>query len=182
VQTFQNSYDTSSTKARRKTRGRYWLTFLVLGFTGARIGEVLLLDDTTDTDFRNAEIRLITLKRHYNSRKKNHTHIVPVPANVMAEVATYLAEFLEQRGRIFKLDQGNFRRAFYERAKEANIPKDLAHPHILRHTRAIELLRAGVTVTIVQDLLGHSALTTTAAYPRISGQEAKGILRKKGLI
>ncbi|CAD7775508.1 Tyrosine recombinase XerD [Candidatus Methanoperedenaceae archaeon GB37] len=63
---------------------------------------------------------------------------------------------------------------FYERAKEADIPKDLAHPHILRHTRAIELLRAGVPVTIVQDLLGHSALTTTAVYLRISGQEARG--------
>jgi molybdate transport system regulatory protein len=34
----------------------------------------------------------------------------------------------------------------------------------------------------VQDILGHSALTTTAIYLRMSGQEAKGILRKKGLI
>ena len=103
-------------------------------------------------------------------------------ASVTSEIATYLAEFPEQRGRVFKLDQGNFRRVFYERAKEADIPKDLAHPHILRHTRAIELLRTGVPVTIVQDLLGHSALTTTAVYLRISGQEAKGILREKGLI
>ena len=43
-------------------------------------------------------------------------------------------------------------------------------------------LRAGVPVTIVQDILGHSALTTTAVYLRMSGQEAKGILREKGLI
>ncbi|WP_456324098.1 tyrosine-type recombinase/integrase, partial [Desulfonauticus submarinus] len=61
-------------------------------------------------------------------------------------------------------------------------PRKLAHPHILRHTRAIELLRNGVPVTIVQDILGHSALTTTAIYLRISGQEAKGILKEKGLI
>ena len=52
--------------------------------------------------------------------------------------------------------------------KHNGIPKELAHPHILRHTRAIELLRAGVPVTVVQDLLGHSALTTTAVYLRIS--------------
>ncbi|MDL1970724.1 MAG: site-specific integrase [Candidatus Desulfofervidaceae bacterium] len=181
VSSFQDWYDTSPTRAKRKTRGRYWLTFLVLRFTGARLGEVLLLDDTTDIDFRNAEIKLITLKRH-NPKKKNHTRIVPVPANVTSEIATYLAEFPEQRGKVFKLDQGNFRRVFYERAKEADIPKNLGHPHILRHTRAIELLRAGVPVTIVQNLLGHSVLTTTAIYLRISGQEAKGILREKGLI
>jgi len=178
---FQHWYDSAPTEAKRRIWGRYWLTFLVLRFTGARIGEVLLIDDKTDIDFRQAEIRLVTLKRH-SPQKKSHTRIVPVPANVIAEIATYIAQFPQQRGRIFKLQQSNFRNCFYKRAKEANIPRDLAHPHILRHTRAIELLRAGVPVTIVQDLLGHSALTTTAIYLRISGQEARGILREKGLI
>ena len=178
---FQHWYDSAPTEAKRRIWGRYWLTFLVLRFTGARVGEVLLIDDKTDIDFRQAEIRLVTLKRH-SPQKKSHTRIVPVPANVIAEIATYIAQFPQQRGRIFKLQQSNFRNCFYKRAKEANIPRDLAHPHILRHTRAIELLRAGVPVTIVQDLLGHSALTTTAIYLRISGQEARGILREKGLI
>ncbi|MEA2067072.1 MAG: site-specific integrase, partial [Thermotogota bacterium] len=166
-------------------RGRYWLTFLMLKFTGARIGEVLLIDDTTDIDFRNAEIKLTILKRHNKSRKngkkRNTTRIVPVPANVTSEIATYIAEYPHMRGKVFKIYQSNFRRKFYELAKKAGVPKDLGHPHILRHTRAIELLRAGVPVTIVQDILGHSALTTTAIYLRMSGQEAKGILRERGL-
>ena len=181
VHAFQQWYDESPTRPKRRIRGRYWLTFLVLRFTGARVGEVLKINDKTDIDFRNAEIKLVTLKRH-NSRRRNSTRIVPVPASVTSEIATYLAEFPEQRERVFRLDQGNLRRVFYKRAEDANIPRDLAHPHILRHTRAIELLRAGVPVTIVQDLLGHSALTTTAVYLRISGQEAKGILKEKGLI
>ncbi len=176
---FQEWYDTSTTKTQRKSRGRYWLAFLVLRFTGARIGEVLSLDDKVDIDFRNAEIRLVTLKRR---NSKAQTRVVPVPGNVTSEIATYVAEFPERRGEVFKLDQGNFRRVFYERAKAVDIPKDTAHPHILRHTRAIELLRAGVPVTVVQDILGHSALTTTAIYLRMSGQEAKGILKDKGLI
>ncbi|MDO9530173.1 MAG: site-specific integrase [Syntrophales bacterium] len=176
---FQEWYDTSPTKAKRKSRGRYWLTFLVLRYTGARIGEVLSIDDKVDIDFRNTEIRLITLKRH---NSKVQSRIVPVPGNVTSEIATYVAEFPDQRGKVFKLDQSNFRQVFCERATTANIPREMAHPHILRHTRAIELLRAGVPVTIVQDILGHSALTTTAIYLRMSGQEAKGILRDKGLI
>jgi len=181
TQAFQRWYDETKTRGRRRFRGRYWLTYLVLRFTGARLGEVLRIDDTTDIDFRNSDIKLVTLKRRSKS-KKNHTRLVPVPSSVIAEIATYLAEFPEQRGKVFKLDQGNFRRIFYERAKEAGIPKELGHPHILRHTRAVELLRAGVPITIVQDILGHSALTTTAVYLRISGQEAREILREKGLI
>ena len=39
-----------------------------------------------------------------------------------------------------------------ELAEEAGIPKELGQPHILRHTRAIELLRAGVPVSIVQNI------------------------------
>ncbi|MBN2569983.1 MAG: site-specific integrase [Deltaproteobacteria bacterium] len=176
---FQEWYDTSPTKGKRKSRGRYWLTFLVLRYTGARVGEVLSIDDRVDIDFRNTEIRLITLKRH---NSKTQTRIVPVQGNVTSEIATYVAEFPNRRGSVFKLDQSNFRHVFYERAKAANIPREMAHPHILRHTRAIELLRAGVPVTIVQDILGHSALTTTAIYLKMSGQEAKGILKDKGLI
>ena len=181
TQAFRSWYDMDVKKAQKANRGRYWLTFLLLRYTGARIGEVLLIDDTIDIDFRNAEIRLVTLKRR-NKKKKNTTRIVPVPEKVISEIATYLAEYPNMRGKAFKLQQSNFRRKFYELAEEAGIPRKLAHPHILRHTRAIELLRNGVPVTIVQDILGHSALTTTAIYLRISGQEAKGILKEKGLI
>ena len=178
---YQRWFDKSPTKTKRRIRGRYWIAFLFLRFTGARIGEVLRLDDSIDINFREAEVRLITLKRRKLSRR-NQTRIVPVPHNIVAELATYIAEFPEQRGKVFKLDQGNFRRIFYQRAEEAGIPRELSHPHILRHTRAIEMLRAGVPVTVVQDILGHSSLTTTAIYLKISGWEAKEILRERGLI
>ena len=83
---------------------------------------------------------------------------------------------------LFRLKRTFFYRVFREHCEEAGIHKELSHPHILRHTRAIELLRAGVPVTVVQDLLGHSALTTTAVYLRISNAEAKRILRDRGVI
>jgi len=173
---FQDWYD-GSPAGRRKQRGRYWLTYLVLRFTGARIGEVLMLNDTSDINFREAEIRMPTLKRRQLAYRQ-----VFVPQSVVAEIATYLAEFPEMRGKVFRIYQSNFRRTFYERAKEAGIPRELAHPHVLRHTRAIELLRAGVPITIVQDQLGHAYLTTTAVYLKLSGQEAKQILRERGLL
>ena len=181
IATFQSWYDDKSiSDTKRRIRGRYWLVFLALRFTGARISEVINIKHE-DIDFRNAEIRLITLKRH-NPRKRGQYRIVPVPSNLTSEIANYIVEYPHMRDKVFKVDRSNFNKVFKERCLEAGIPKELAHPHILRHTRAIELLRAGVPVTIVQDLLGHSALTTTAIYLKISGQETKGILREKGLI
>ena len=82
----------------------------------------------------------------------------------------------------FRIDQATFRKTFYRLAKEAGIPKDLGHPHVLRHSRSIEVLRTGVPVTVVQDLLGHASLNTTAIYLKVSGIEAKQILRDRGLI
>jgi len=186
--TFQLWYDNAKTNGQRKTRGRYWLAYLVLRFTGARLGELLKIDDQTDINTRANEIRITTLKR----RKAQPKRIVPIPANVCSEIATYLMEFPEMRGKVFKLDQGNFRRVFYDRAREAGIMREtykengqkeiFPHPHSLRHTRAMELLANGVPVTAVQDLLGHSSLLTTAEYLRLSGQDIKGILQAKGMI
>jgi len=170
-------YESKEKHVRRQERGRYWLTFLTLRYTGARHGEVYKIDDKTDIDFRNYEIRIKTLKQ-----KKQQYRIVPVPAELISEIARYIAEYPEMKGKVFILNQTNFRKKFYEISAKANIPKERSHPHILRHTRAIELLRAGVPVTIVQNLLGHSALTTTAMYLRFSNAEARQILKEKGLI
>ncbi len=178
---FQSWFDQKAiSDTKRRIRGRYWLVFLALRFTGARISEVTNIKPD-DIDFRNAEIRLITLKRH-NPKKKGVYRIIPVPANLTGEIASYIAQYPHMKDKAFKVDRSNFYAVFQERCQEANIPKELAHPHILRHIRAIELLRAGVPVTIVQDLLGHSALTTTAVYLKMSGHEAKWIMREKGLI
>ena len=38
------------------------------------------------------------------------------------------------------------------------------HPHALRHTMAVELLREGASVRHIQLQLGHSDLSTAAAY------------------
>ncbi|WP_255592403.1 site-specific integrase [Thermosulfurimonas sp. F29] len=174
---FQAWFDSARTERERKRRARYWATFLVLRFTGARLGEVLAIQDDTDIDWRNAEVRIRTLKRRGEA-----TRTVFLPANVVAELSQILVAHPDLRGRLFKLDPANFRKVFRARAEEAGIPRKLSHPHILRHTRAIELIRAGVPLTLVQNLLGHASLTTTAVYLQIHPVEAKHILRERGLI
>ncbi len=176
---FKAWYESAPSAFTKKVRGRYWITFLLLRFTGARIGEILKVDDTIDIDFHQGEIR-ITITRETTVRRDPRR--IPVPKDVLSAIRGYLSEFPKMRGRLLALDQGNFRREFYRRAEEASIPRELSHPHILRHTRAIELLRAGVPLNVVQDLLGHTLSSTTAIYLERTEMAVEKILREKGLI
>ncbi|HOV85293.1 MAG TPA: site-specific integrase [Syntrophobacteraceae bacterium] len=163
----------------RRVRGRYWLSYLFLRFTGARIGEVLRLNDLADIDFDRNEVRI--LRSEYRNLR-NVLRTVPVPPLVTRQVLDYRDEFPGMRGRVFALDQGNFRREFYRRAQEADLPRDLSHPHILRHTRAVEMLRAGVPLTTVQELMGHVLSGTTALYLQRTEITVRKVLEDKGLL
>jgi site-specific recombinase XerD len=55
----------------------------------------------------------------------------------------------------------NFNRKYYQLRGKAGIDKDI-NLHALRHTFATLMLEAGVSLKIVQELLGHKRLPTTA--------------------
>lgn len=165
---------------RPKQRCRYWLVFLFLRYTGARVSEVLMIDEARDIDYRNSTVRLITLKRL--SKKKGQYRIVPIPNKLISEYLRMVKLYPKIEGRAFRVKRNNFFLIFRNLCLKAGIPKEIAHPHTLRHTRAIELLRAGIPVTAVQQLLGHASLNTTAMYLRYSNAEIQEMMKLKGLI
>lgn len=160
-------------------RARYLLLFLFLRFTGARISEVIGIDESRDIDFRRSEVRLPNLKK---IRHRGGGRIVPVPDRLIAEYLRLTRIHPEIEGKALKVKRNNFYIKFRELCKRAGIPEELAHPHILRHTRAIELVRAGVPISAVKSILGHSNLNTTAIYLHYSATEIRDILKLKGLI
>jgi molybdate transport system regulatory protein len=166
-------------KTRGVVRSRYWLVFLFLRYTGARITEVLSIDESRDIDFKNSTVRLITLKRI--NKAKQH-RVIPIPDRLISEYLRVVKLFPSIEQKAFKLKKNNFLIVFKKLCKKANIPDELAHPHVLRHTRAIELIRNGIPVTAVQTILGHSSLNTTAMYLKYSNTEIQAIMKAKGLL
>ncbi len=52
-------------------------------------------------------------------------------------------------------------------------------PHVLRHTKAMHLLRAGVNMIYIRDFLGHVDISTTEIYARIDAETKRKVFEEK---
>ena len=149
---------------------------VVLAFmynTGARVSEVAQLTV--------GDLQLDTRRRSYSLAtlvgKGGKTRQCPLwddTASALAELvdgrAATAPVFLNRQGRAFtrsglrKLVQRCAERAA---AQEPSLASKRVSPHIIRHTSATHLLRAGVDINTIRVWLGHAKLDTTAVYAEI---------------
>jgi len=138
--------------------------------TGLRVSELVSLD-VGDVDWGQREARV------WGKGDKERIVIIGRPA--LRVLRTYLQEarphlagerttpalFLNRRGG--RLSDRSVRTLVSEYARVAGIEQEVT-PHTLRHTFATHLLEGGADLRIVQELLGHSRLTTTQRYTHVS--------------
>jgi site-specific recombinase XerD len=131
---------------------------------GLRSREAVDLD-LRDVDFEQEQIHVLG--------KGGKERAVPLGEEAGHWVARYLREarpqlakgaenalFLSARGR--RLDTSTLRRL-------------LPHPHRLRHAFATHLLEGGADLRTIQELLGHSSLSTTQIYSHVDGRRLRRV-------
>ena len=131
---------------------------------GLRSQEAVALD-LGDVDFDQEQVRV--------RGKGGKERVVPLGEEAAFCVARYLQDgrpelargaenalFISARGR--RLDTSTVRRVF-------------AHPHRLRHAFATHLLEGGADLRTIQELLGHSSLSTTQVYSHVDAKRLRRV-------
>ena len=143
----------------------------VLYGTGIRASECAGLRED-DIDWQEQTIHVVG--------KGGHERTVPLNE----EVIHMLKQYRLARGPVKSSDTffrsreggGMSRNAVYERVRttgrKARIEKRVS-PHQLRHTFATHLIKAGVGLVTVRDLLGHRMITSTQIYIHLTAQDLR---------
>lgn len=137
--------------------------------TGARVSEVTGLD----VDDLDREERLVLLRG-----KGGKERIVPLGRPACEAVGAYLvrarpslatrggpALFVNARGG--RLSRQTLWNVVGAAARRAGLSQDIS-PHSFRHSFATHLLDGGADIRVVQELLGHSSVTTTQVYTLVT--------------
>jgi integrase/recombinase XerC len=133
--------------------------------SGLRVSELCGLD-LGDVDLRERRVRVIG--------KGNKERIVPLGDKAAEAITAYLAERGRSEERALLLSSRGKRlgvRAVQKMTKASGAlgaGRSDMHPHALRHACATHMLDGGADLRSIQEILGHSSLSTTQRYTHVS--------------
>ena len=152
-------------------RRRNKLILALLYSSGLRVSELVNLDiDSVDMNERTIRIR----------GKGEKDRIVLFDDKTKNLIEDYLAKRSDENEYLFINRCGNHLTPRYvqmmikDYARVAGIRKKVT-PHILRHSFATHLLKNGVDIRAIQQLLGHSNLSTTQIYTSVDMETLKNV-------
>ena len=154
------------------TNGRRDIAMLSLLYdSGARVQELV------DLSIKDIRLAWPAKVRLYGKGRK--TRDVPLMNQTTAVMRDYLAEQENERltadgeplfcnrvgKRLTRAGVSHLLNKYYQKTKN-HIPCSLEKisPHVLRHSKAMHLLQAGINIFYIKDLLGHADVSTTEIY------------------
>ena len=153
--------------------------------------ELLYASGLRISELANARLENLNLEERILrvTGKGNKTRLVPVGRRACDALAAYLSTerpklvkprsgseiFLSARGT--KLTTTRLWQIVKEHARRSGLDANI-YPHLLRHSFATHLLGNGADLRIIQEMLGHSDISTTQVYTHVDQHRLKAVHRK----
>jgi integrase/recombinase XerC len=131
---------------------------------GLRSKEAVGLD-LADVDFEQEAVRVLG--------KGGKERVVPLGEEAAHWLARYLRDGRPQLAR--GAENALFVSARGRRLDTSTLRRVIPHPHHLRHAFATHLLEGGADLRVIQELLGHSSLSTTQVYSHVDGRRLRRV-------
>jgi site-specific recombinase XerD len=131
---------------------------------GLRSHEAVGLD-LADVSFDQEQVQVLG--------KGGKERVIPLGEEAAYWLARYLREARPQLVR--GAENAFFVSARGRRLDTSTLRRMLAHPHRMRHAFATHLLEGGADLRTIQELLGHSSLSTTQVYSHVDGKRLRRI-------
>lgn len=153
--------------------------FELLYATGLRISELTHLKPT-DIDFENRLLRVMG--------KGKKERIVPFNNTARDILSSYYREmkktnktscdyiFVNMRGN--RITERSIERILQDSYQQVMQSEKRVYPHLFRHSFATHLLQRGANLRIIQELLGHSNLSTTERYTSLNFSDLLRVYKK----
>ena len=132
---------------------------------GLRSAEAVGLD-LVDVDFEQELI-------HVRHGKGGKDRVVPLGEEAAHWVALYLRDARPELAR--GANDALFISATGKRLDTSTLRRLVPHPHRLRHAFATHLLEGGADLRTIQELLGHSSLSTTQIYSHVDARRLRKV-------
>jgi site-specific recombinase XerD len=132
---------------------------------GLRSAEAVGLD-LGDVDFEQELV-------HVRSGKGAKDRVVPLGEEAAHWVARYLRDARPALAR--SANDALFLSARGKRLDTSTLRRLIPHPHRLRHAFATHLLEGGADLRTIQELLGHSSLSTTQMYSHVDAKRLRKV-------
>ncbi len=151
--------------AARSCSERDYLMVRVLWRSGIRINELLNLRPQ-DIEYHNHVLNVVKAKGGEQRR-------VPLDVITLAELRDYIhKDSIGKNGCLFPISQ-QWARELIKRYGQY-IGKHV-HPHTFRHSYAINMVRHGVDIRTLQQVLGHASMSTTAVYLQFNDKDLQDV-------
>jgi integrase/recombinase XerD len=163
-------------KAARLADPSTRLFCLVLGWSGARVSEVLALTPVS-VDIESGVVSIETLKR----RKRGIVRQVPLPRDVLRDLNRVFGLRLAQHdpsfanGKLWNWSRTTAWRHVKAVMAAAHVSGTPAAPKGLRHGFGVNAFQSKVPPHLVQRWLGHASLRTTSIYGDVIGPEERAL-------